>query len=427
MFSTHQLIITSLILFSGQVFAGNSSDSDSINYDIDSRLSYLDGFESPTSSSAAMLVEEGSARPRSLGLSKMRLGIEWSNARSSSFRIALRPDVATNRDQDSAESKSKEYDTRIGSTYRSSEGVNFLDEYQIIFHSGKRFDVEVGVFDKLVPDPVAFDQIMEFGLNVRLPRKFSGLKFVGSFLNQSENLAMVEMQTGLQTTLTVFQGDNDRAELFASDNDRQDRAPHAADPYMGGFAKADWTPSPLLHVSLGAGAIDSAVTPSGKLNELFTIATLGWDLPIGSRWVKAMFSYRSSKESWRVEDDYISDLVQQSAALSLALQMSQRSRFLFSTQVGRSERHKLVSSTADGVTTEKYDNSQVDPVSGFSVNMGFDSTISNGLIASFALSHEERTQTIDDEEIGAFENEDGFQKSLRRIGLTIKYQLNGNR
>lgn len=419
------LFLTTALL-APSAFGDEPPGAPSIHFDIDAKLVYIEAFSGGSSSMIEpnAVIDQGwasKAEPvRTLGLGHMKVGLEYSAAKYSSLRMGLRPDANIDADGNA----NSGFDSRAGSTYRESEKIKLLDTYQLVLNVKDSFRAEVGVFDSFNASYVAFDPLLEFGLNVRFPRKFSGLKLIGNFKNIAPNEAQ-PVETGLQTELVVFQGDGDRVEESGALEQHFDEAPMARDPYVGGALSNDWTPSAYLRASLLVGFLESAYDPTGLSNESFGAFSLGWDLPFGSRWVKVAFSFRYSKEKWRVDDVDIESLVQQSAALSSAIQMTELSHLHLALHTGRSERHRF-SSGVDGTITT--DTSRVNPYSGLQIDLGADYVLAERLNLQLALSQEDRTsEDADGGNVGGFDNGTKTEDSIRRLAIGLKYQIDGDR
>ena len=125
--------------------------------------------------------------------------------------------------------------------------------------------------------------------------------------------------------------------------------------------------------------------------------------------------FRYASEKWRVDDVSIEGLKQQAASISTAIQISERNRILLAAYLGRSERHRESQVVEDGASRTLVDQNATNPVSGYQVDIGFDSAIAKGLIVQFGISHEERTQEDKDgDEVGGSVNEGGSQNNLQR-------------
>src|SRR5258708_5062779 len=118
----------------------------------------------------------------------------------------------------------REWDRRAGTTYQPMPRVELLDAYEMNVVAGGCGGVGAGVYESLEVDRSAYPEVLEFGLNVHLPRKFSGM----SLLWHPHDAAT--QQIGPQSfyvKLTALQGHEDRAEVWDQSSKSYDQAPTA--------------------------------------------------------------------------------------------------------------------------------------------------------------------------------------------------------
>src|SRR5690606_15190838 len=94
---------------------------------------------------------------------------------------------------------SRETDTRAGKVYREASDIRLLDAYQLTIRPGSGMSLGVGVWEHLSIPAVAYHQILQPGLEVVLPEKFSGLRLRWNKFQPVDPANLSKRQKGLIT------------------------------------------------------------------------------------------------------------------------------------------------------------------------------------------------------------------------------------
>ena len=157
---------------------------------------------------------------RTIGLERARVGVRWENPRYTGVMLVLRPDYASlpqieNSGASGARtSGAREVDRRAGDVYAPAPTVKPLDAYSISMKNIENFEVEAGLFEELTPRRVSYYEVLEFGLNVAFPRKFSGARISWFWSGDAQKPGVQPVGSGVQLQLVALHGNDDRADEF---------------------------------------------------------------------------------------------------------------------------------------------------------------------------------------------------------------------
>lgn len=250
-FDAHMKKITSILFTSVLSFASLPASAEANDqqflYRAETSFRYSDKLINPTSQINGPVHDLSLKQQsrRALGLTKAKLFLNWINNDKTSLNLALRPDYNLYQD---ALGVDREFDSRSGNVFRESSTLKLLDSYSVLVKAGDSFLFELGVFDSMSPTLMAYESILEFGLNVRFVRKFSGMKVIWKIDNEGFAHSQPTTVLGKRFTLMVFQADNDRNEKMEGNNSTFDVSPTSQDPHKGVGLGYNWRPSSEMQV-----------------------------------------------------------------------------------------------------------------------------------------------------------------------------------
>lgn len=416
-------LITAIVTASSALFAGLALGAEetkdvratTLSYGVDAALTYIDVFRRPDPAAVRAPTNEPLAieQPRVLGLKQLKLRLDWATIDGATLGLTLRPDAANHAQAADAGSPVRETDTRAGDTYRPMPTVRLLDAYQLTIKPGTSLDLSLGVFEQLIADQRAYPEVLGFGLDVKFPAKFSAMR-VHYQQNAKDPATAVSAPSTLHADVYVLQGDDDRAEAQGGRDQSFDKAPVARDPYYGAAVQFGWIAGPRFELALLGGYGDSSVA-GGRRNEVYMESAATTLLPVAGRDVKFVLDLKDARERWKGDGLSIAGREQRSAGLSTSVPTVPGFWYLLGGRYGVSERP-----LSDTQQDEKRS------VKGFLVETGVLSQVGKGLTIEFMVNQEKRT-TIDAAggKVGAFVDEDGDHGTLRRLGLTLRYEGNG--
>lgn len=401
-----------------------------LNYDVEASLLFTDGLSRPRQDQIQPLVSAPAmATPsRGLGLGRLRIGATWQAVNSASLHVVLRPDAGNRAAEEPGGGEPRDIDTRAGdvfsgSPYRAEPTIRLLDAYQITVAPGSALSGSFGVFEDIVPSTESYPTLLGFGLETRLPAKFSGARLTW----RRDSAPPDKSLGGLLLEMTVLQGDGDRAESrcepstvapCGASKKSNDRGPVAKDPYQGAAVGLTWMTG-AMSLGVMGGTYDAAdVVASARRTEVFGKGGVGWHTNIGKRSLMVSLDLRYAKERWRSNNVDIRPRVQHSEYLSTAFTFLPGSAALLGFAVGHSDQNPA--------TVMQSLLAQV-PVNGYQVEVGYLATVGQGLSLQLMLTHERREmKNAVDEDVGAIYHPDGNRRTLRRMGLGLTYLLNDN-
>ena len=408
--------------------ASNGSSATAMTYSVDLDLAYRDVLgagKSGGSTSAADAASDGTEStgstretPRGLGLSKFRAALEWQHQGASALTVVLRPD-AMNRGlfkksaAADAAAEPRDDDSRAGSTYAQRPTIRLLDAYQATLFPGSSFATSVGVFENLAPIRASYPEILDFGLRAELPATFGALRLRWQGQRATPDRPEPSNVGRFVIDSYAIQGDGDRVEATGTKRHSFDAAPVAADPYYGGALYVGFYPGMGLELGLLAGmqdAVDeSGATKSGNFAEIVVVED-----GIGARFpTKVSLDIRRVGERFRGAAPAPSPRTQQSIGLSASSQVGAGIWYLLGADYGSSDR------MLDGGTAD-----QIDVFRGWQVETGVMGAVGRDLSLEMLVSQESRTEKGPGQvQRGGFVDGTGDQKSLRRLALTLSYNL----
>ncbi len=375
---------------------------------------------SPTSPNPQPAALRLKATPRSLGLKRLRLSLDWRTQNASGLHLVLRPD-ALSREAPGA-TRAVETDTRSGDPYRPMPTIKLLDAYHVTIYPASSLSTSVGVFEELAPLRASYPVALDFGLRVALPAKFAGLRLRWQDARDGPDLPTARVAGALLADVYAIDGDEDRVETSGSKRGSFDTAPVASDPYLGGAAVLSFLPTDSIELSAAGGLLDSrAGDPTrgeGKRSNGFGQVTAVAQLfAQGGFPTTLSLDLRASAEKWRGMQSGLAKpapRVQRSAGLSASTRVLPQAWVLLGTQLGKSQRASTAAHPDLSAT-----------VNGWQVEAGILGSLGSDLSLQLMISAERRLIDGPGTDGGAFIDADGgAHATLRRYGLVLSYDLN---
>lgn len=383
-----------------------------VGYNLDLRLGYYNVLQNPfndseTSNSAHSAGTTG--QERTLGLTRARAQIWWWLPGESRLNVILRPDAVNGGEERS------EFDSRAGRFYRKRPKIKLLDAYTLEKQFGDQLSMRVGVIEELVKRRMAYNPVLEFGLEVQLPQRTSAAEIEWRLMQILPDHQPPQPSSGWIFSLIGFQGDQDRAELREFSEESYDETPTSKDPHYGASFSLTRIDGHRNRFSLMVGISDNRyievnnngdIAGTGKRNEVFGQLANEFMLTDVKVPTKFAFEYRLSKEKWKGDSIEVSPRTHQSMALTASLRVGHNKWVLVGGHYG----------------TSKYSDDVI--ASGYQGDIGYKFVVAPNLWVT-AVSTEEHRQLKDEgRSVGAFQRADGqTKKVLRRYALEVAYQL----
>lgn len=401
--------------YAAEVVKPVSGFTPQLSYSADLSLVYIDKLANPVARSESvnsletLSLASGMAVPRALGLGRFALGVDLTLPEESKLHILLRPDVL-NRSEDYSD-----HDTRTGSTYFQQSKVKFVDEYYISFEYDLNLDLSFGVFEKLSPRYAAFTPLLDFGLEVRFPERFSAARIGWQQTKGLGSEPQDERQDrGLFADIFILQGNEDRAEVESSDESTQDTAAVSEDAHLGiaGTLGYNFSDRHRFGVLLGIGKNDysqevdqngAVIEQAGKRDEVYGQIFDSYLLKLPRFSTKFSIDYRIMKEKWKSDFFVIQPRTHQSLMFSLSNQVLENVWAYTGVSYGRSKMH---------------DDLVVD---GYQMDFGLSFNPKKNLYVSTAVAEEHRDNKLDGATEGAYFIDGKESSMIRRFALELRY------
>lgn len=373
---------------------------------------------------------------RAFGVSEALVRLHWNTSSGTFLAMTLRPDALSvpTTVTESGEAVRREIDRRIGDVYRPAASVKLLDAYAVGLRPGglqSSLEMSVGVFDGVAARRAAYSEVLEFGLNVVFPRKFSGAKMDWfSSPNTGESAERWHFQ------VTALHGDDDRADNVQKSSRTLDEGSAAKDPYSGGalwFGKNSKGGTALSYgVLFGFGdhrqQFSKADSPSvseeyfTKRSETYTAFQVNSGFgsvseEFGTHRFQLALDLRLAKDSFtdlKVDgiQTKVTPLEQKSIGLTSSTELAKKTRLLGGIHLGTAELHDSETS-AEKVSVQGY---QAD----LGVLYGVDRNLDISLLG--AMEHRSRKSSKNSDSSGGFVA-DQSRKEMKRIGLSLRFAI----
>ncbi len=412
------LIVSGLIplFFTVDLFAQGSATVLSGSADLS--LFYTDGISRPAPSaigvySNAAHVPDSMHAERGLGLRHAKIDMSLENQNSSKLYVLLRPDAINTR-SDVATETPRETDTRAGDVYRSAPDIRLLDAYQISIRPGTGMSMSVGVWEMLSIPALAYEQILQPGLDVLMPAKFSALRLRWTKLQPVDPANVEKRQKGFVSDFYIVQGDRDRVEKNSGSRSADDHAPGANDPHFGGALVINWLPADQWSLQVTSGSL-TAEDAAGKVNDVFRELNAIWRYSGILHGLTSSLLVKQSKETFRDTAASIDDRLNQSASVLIALGVVPGTSLLTGVSFGKGEWPEE--------ELKPFDNADFD---GSQFEIGFQNSPGKDLLLQGVLVQERRLRKEPGTpEIGGYATADGRSREIRRLALQLSYQMSG--
>ena len=381
----------------------------SINYSFDmgylwiSGLSRIERADKAEFDPHALTQNSNTRGSRTLGLDHLKIALDARLLKESRVHVAFRPDASLPRRSDGTAGIAT--DSRAGNFYRKKARIELLDHYRLGYNLGNNAEVSLGVFEQLAPAILAYNAILDFGLRVVLPEKYSGVEL---FWKQDKH---ENTQSSFDYQFIVYQGREDRSELMESRDKTHDFAQVSKDPFMGAAARISWhiDSNNQMKIMVGYG---SEAKGGNKVNELFSELIWGSSWNTTGKRIKFFADVKYNREDWRFSRIGLPSIEQMSLELSTSYKIEDAQEAFVGAHLGRSERHH---SSLENKTLVYY---------GHQIDVGWNYKLGTGLYSQLMISEEHREQINENGEVeDGFGSFDVFQKRLRRLAFGIYYRL----
>lgn len=396
--------------------AGTGAMAPAFQVDVAASLYSLDRFGYPDAISF-FPGQPARTSPRAFGLEASSIVINANLGQSSALQLTLRPDAVNRGTTSGSEEQimvTREVDTRAGEVYRRKPSLRLLDSYQLVLRPGTRLIASAGVYEQIMAIGTAYNSVLEFGLNVQLPAKFSGALLRWS--DQAEGPQPVAINQHFSVAAHMLQGHDDRAEAMGRPRGRFDTGPVAQDPYQAGAVSLTYQPNRLFGIFFLGGFGDNAEL-RGRRSEQFGELAAVVRSQIGDHSWTVSLDARTTQEQWRSQEYKVAPRSQQSLALQAAFGLLSEHWLLLGVHAGKSER-PLNTVTLDA--TKAY--------TGWQLDLGYRQELERGLSLEFygCEEHRERKDATG-KTSGGFPADDGEdRRTLRRMGMRLAFALGGS-
>ena len=396
--------------------AKDEKEYPSFAHQVDLRMLWVDELKRPLKnlnndpqpSSNSGDEDQSSHGSRTIGLDQLKISFGWRFHESSQLKLNLRPDATLVRDGESG--ANRQVDTRAGDVYKKTSPIQLLDSYQAVLVLGPRADLSIGVWEEIVPYELSYNPLLAYGLLVKLPEYFNGLKLSWGGREEKPSLPG-SFQGKFAYEIMLMQGDNDRSEQIGGHAEAFEQAPVAKDPYLGGAGRLLWWPLEGYRIGLLFGYGEEGVGPN-RSKVTYGDMSLEQQLSGSVRPVQLNWNARYLLESFSGSLQKLEPLYQFSFSGTGSILILPKHRFLLGAHIGRSERH---SSTPTAENLLHY---------GHQMDLGWDYHFAPGLDLQFMLSEEHREILSENDEIeDAFRSDREVKKMLRRFAIAIRYQI----
>lgn len=411
----HKLLVATALFVSPIQSVMADSSAAVTTGELDVALLYVDSFSRPESASInqnefSMHQSEDKRRERGLGLRYAKAGLTFENFQSSKFYALIRPEGAVARSDDG--DIPREIDTRAGDVYRKLPDVRILDAYQLTIRPGTGMSLGVGVWEQLSVPAQAYDQILQPGLDVLFPAKFSGLRLRWNRYEPVDPANVEKRLRGLITDFYVIQGDRDRVESNIGKSDTDDHAPGAEDPHYGGAISLSWMPADSWSLLLTGGSLTSE-DQNGKSNDVFIEINGILRSPEVLGGLTTSVLIKQSKESFRKTLAPVDDRLNQFVSLQVLLGLVPGISALSGISVGAGE--------WPGDELKPFENTDF---AGYQFEFGLQNNPGKNVLLQAVLAQEKRTRRNSGESSeGAFFDGSNRKNIVRRLAVQVSYQL----
>jgi hypothetical protein len=392
-------------------------------YNVDASLTYIDKLQNLGTINAigpktTTLVDRrlSRERPRTLGLSRFRLALDWDLPQESRLHVVLRPDASLDLTGLEKAHDSAEFDTRAGAVYESAAKIYLLDAYQIITRMGESLEIGAGVFERLIDRQTSYRPILEFGLLTMLPEKFLAVNAHWNMLAKPEPTAQLEPSSGFVYDFYVLRSDRDRSEIRGNSKETMDSSPSANDAHLGVALSVARVDGRVNRFSILAGMGDGyhdynrldestkkTETLKGKESNVYGQVANVTRIGILNLPSQLSLDLRVLQQKFNIDGVHLDSRTHLSGSFTFSCELFPANWFLLGSHFGRS------------------DFSNDLQLSGYQMDIGFTTSVSKGIALTFMAAEEHREDESDQR--GAFDNGERLYSTLRRVAVDLRYQL----
>lgn len=352
---------------------------------------------------------------RTFGLEKASLSLSVTHHSQTKLSVKLRPDAWLTRNSDSDDPTRtvfRDIDLRAGDTYRANPVVELLDTYELALIPSQNFKLRLGVLEDLEADDSRTLGLLEFGLNVRLPKKLSVLSiaWANQDLRATPNLRPIRSEN-YAFELFALQGRDDRSEGIGSSQESYDTGPVAKDPFVGGAISLRASFQEPWSLLIHYGYLDTKVN-SGRRNEHWLDTRLHYRFTLLGMASQLLYQAKWTRDRWSLDAGRYPELEQRSHRLHLEHASGPNSLIFWALSAGHSDQLVEPGPTPDKTS---YDGQQLE--------IGWIATVYPQLQLEMSLAFELRDQRIDGQTIGGFAANGDTERSLNRFALRLNYQV----
>ena len=340
---------------------------------------------------------------RTFGLARMLIGFNLIH-KSSFLRFTLRPDAELNREGDN-DSIVRDWDTRSGVPYRSAPEIKLLDTYELGFFATDNFSASYGVFDQILDHRLFFSEPLQFGLQVRFPRKFASFKITWSL----DRYPTSTSKSNWDVSLFSIEGTDDRHSKITQSSKSQDSGVSANDAYTGIGTLIKYTSADRSRYHLFLGYNDTDID-AGKITDLMIAAGGRSHFNINRLKSLLNFDLRYSRERWTADENLLPVIEQTNYSIEYAYINKNNTSFFVSFLYGTAE----VPSDPIVGTVQNFRGQQF--------TLGVTSQLHPHLTLSFLVSDEIRELEQSGIKSGGFTIGEDDVKRINRILLSINYR-----
>lgn len=389
--------------------------SKKFEYGLDLSLLMMDALKPPSIGPSATFQAAPSApsdeginrRARGFGLEYAKFLGRWTLGPTAYLELGLRPDALTRRSDLDSPPATREFDTRAGNDLAQKPRLSLLDTYGLYLKRGASFGLSMGVFSELIKRRISYPEVLEFGLTVPFPAKFSAAKV--SLDKPLSTDARSGPTSRVFAEAVVYQGDEDRAEFLDTEANRSyDHGTIVTDPYQGAAGYFGWAVDSHLELGCLVGGGDTAIQ-DGKKNDFLLQGVVSYAVEDGGLPFRVQFDGRVKRQKWNVPTSPRVPLEQRSFSLTSALLVAAQTSWLMGFHQGLMQRHSSL------------DQGQTSSTSGYQFETGALYDFGDGLRLTGLMAQERREFNEDGAKTGAFGTKTDPALVIRRFAIEVNY------
>ncbi len=346
---------------------------------------------------------------RTYGLEEIYIDTKIDNTNGLKFEASFRPDALIERQVD--QENPTEYDTRAGVVYVSMSELKFLNTYELSFAPNDNFEAFIGVFYDFAKNEMAYEPILEFGLNTIFPQKYSAVGISWTYQSDFNQYANGKQLSKGGVRLSLMNSKDDRHETLASNNQTADTSNASLDDYLGvginGFMPFNSELDLFANFGFVTSKNESLQATQSQL--FFSLSALYRYQVLGVRSLVA-YEFRFDKDSFSNTETNIPDLYQYSQSLTNVHTINKKIDLLWGIHQGAS----------DNLNTAK--DARVS-YSGVQVDLSIRQKVRQNFFMNYWVDYEYRIQDNGNETLGGFTVDESDHKYLLRYAIQASYKF----